>query len=214
MARTITNVTAYDVRFPTSRHLDGSDAMNQAPDYSAAYALIETDAGDGQVGHGMTFTIGRGNEVCAKAIESLATLVVGRTLEDIIGNMGQFWRSLAGESQFRWIGPEKGAIHLATAAIVNGIWDLWAKVEGKPVWKLLIDATRMTSSAAFAATRSPRGGPTSRFPMRASHSRLRASGPCRLTWRPVRPTSLQSAASRTLHPIWPGSSPQLFPASC
>jgi len=139
MPRTITKITAYDVRFPTSRHLDGSDAMNQAPDYSAAYALVETDAGDGLVGHGMTFTIGRGNEVCAKAIESLAPLVVGRNLEEITADMGAFWRSLAGESQLRWIGPEKGAIHLATAAVVNGVWDLWAKVEGKPVWKLLVD---------------------------------------------------------------------------
>jgi L-fuconate dehydratase len=141
MPRRITTVTAHDVRFPTSRHLDGSDAMNQAPDYSAAYALIETDAGDGLVGHGMTFTIGRGNEICARAIESLAPLVVGRTLEDITANMGRFWREIAGDSQLRWIGPEKGAIHLATAAIMNGLWDLWGKAEGKPVWKLLTDMT-------------------------------------------------------------------------
>ncbi|HEY0525713.1 MAG TPA: L-fuconate dehydratase [Stellaceae bacterium] len=139
MPRTITKITACDVRFPTSRHLDGSDAMNAAPDYSAAYALIETDAGDGIVGHGMTFTIGRGNEICARGIEALAPLVVGRTLEDITAHMGRFWRSVAGDSQLRWIGPEKGAIHLATAAVVNGVWDLWAKVEGKPVWKLLAD---------------------------------------------------------------------------
>jgi L-fuconate dehydratase len=141
MTRTITKITAHDVRFPTSRDLDGSDAMNQAPDYSAAYAIIETDVADGLVGHGMTFTIGRGNEICAKAIEALAPLVVGSTLEAITEDMGQFWRSLAGESQLRWIGPEKGAIHLATAAIVNAIWDLWGKVEGKPVWKLLADMT-------------------------------------------------------------------------
>jgi L-fuconate dehydratase len=139
--RKIKRVTAHDVRFPTSRHLDGSDAMNQAPDYSAAYALVETDADDGLVGHGMTFTIGRGNEVCAKAIESLAPLVLGRTLEEITANMGRFWRDLAGESQLRWIGPEKGAIHLATAAVTNAVWDLWAKVEGKPVWNLLADMT-------------------------------------------------------------------------
>jgi len=137
--RRITRVTAHDVRFPTSRHLDGSDAMNQAPDYSAAYALVETDAGDGLVGHGMTFTIGRGNEICVKAIESLAPLVLSRTLEEVTADMGRFWRGLAGESQLRWIGPEKGAIHLATAAITNALWDLWAKVEGKPVWKLLAD---------------------------------------------------------------------------
>jgi L-fuconate dehydratase len=141
MPRRITRISAWDVRFPTSRNLDGSDAMNQAPDYSAAYALIETDAGDGLVGHGMTFTIGRGNEICAKAIESLAPLVVGHTLEEITAEMGRFWRLVAGDSQLRWIGPEKGAIHLATAAIMNGLWDLWGKVEGKPVWKLLADMT-------------------------------------------------------------------------
>ena len=139
MSRRITRITAHDVRFPTSRNLDGSDAMNPAPDYSAAYALIETDANDGLVGHGMTFTVGRGNEICTRAIESLAPLVVGQTLEGITADMGRFWRVLAGDSQLRWIGPEKGAIHLATAAIVNGIWDLWAKVERKPVWKLLAD---------------------------------------------------------------------------
>jgi L-fuconate dehydratase len=98
MPMTITRITAHDVRFPTSRHLDGSDAMNQAPDYSAAYALLETDGGNGPVGHGMTFTIGRGNEICAHAIESLAPLVVGRTLVDITADMGAFWRSVAGES--------------------------------------------------------------------------------------------------------------------
>ena len=141
MPTTITRITAHDVRFPTSRHLDGSDAMNQAPDYSAAYALLETDRGDGRVGHGMTFTIGRGNEICVTAIQSLAPLVVGRTLEDIIADMGSFWRSLAGESQLRWIGPEKGAIHLATAAVVNAVWDLLGKITGKPVWKLLADMT-------------------------------------------------------------------------
>jgi L-fuconate dehydratase len=139
MTRKISRIAAWDVRFPTSRHLDGSDAMNPAPDYSAAYALIETDSGDGLVGHGMTFTIGRGNEVCVRAIESLAPLVVGRSLEDITADMGRFWRVVAGDSQLRWIGPEKGAIHLATAAIINGVWDLWAKTEGKPVWKLLVD---------------------------------------------------------------------------
>jgi L-fuconate dehydratase len=141
MSRRIIRITAHDVRFPTSRHLDGSDAMNAAPDYSAAYALIETDADDGLVGHGMTFTIGRGNEICARAIESLAPLVIGQTLEEITAEMGRFWRILAGDSQLRWIGPEKGAIHLATAAVVNGIWDLWAKVARKPLWKLLSDMT-------------------------------------------------------------------------
>lgn len=141
VTRTITRITAHDVRFPTSRQLDGSDAMNAAPDYSAAYALVETDVRDGLVGHGMTFTIGRGNELCVAAIESLAPLVVGRTLEEITADMGGFWRSVVGDSQLRWVGPEKGVIHLAVAAVFNGLWDLWAKVESKPLWKLLVDMT-------------------------------------------------------------------------
>jgi L-fuconate dehydratase len=141
MGRTIKKITAWDVRFPTSLHLDGSDAMNRAPDYSAAYALVETDSDDGLVGWGMTFTIGRGNEICVRAIESLAPLVIGESFESIESGMARFWRRLAGDSQLRWIGPEKGVIHMATAAVVNAVWDLWAKVEGKPLWKLLADMT-------------------------------------------------------------------------
>lgn len=114
--------------------------MNAAPDYSATYVTLHTDAGNGLSGHGLTFTIGRGNEICVKAVESLAYLIEGRRLDDITAEMGRFWRELtSGDSQLRWIGPEKGAIHLATAAIVNAVWDLWAKAEGKPVWKLLVD---------------------------------------------------------------------------
>lgn len=140
MATSITKLTARDIRFPTSQALDGSDAMNAAPDYSATYVVLETDAPDGLSGHGLTFTTGRGNEICVTAARSLAPLVVGLTLEEIIADMGDFWRHMiAGDSQLRWIGPEKGAIHLATAAIVNGVWDLWAKSKGKPVWKLLVD---------------------------------------------------------------------------
>jgi L-fuconate dehydratase len=134
---TITEVVARDIRFPTSENLDGSDAMNQAPDYSAAYAILKTDTD--LEGHGLTFTIGRGNELCAAAIEALAPLVVGRTLESFAENMGAFWRHVTGDSQLRWIGPEKGVIHLATAAIVNAVWDLYAKAEDKPLWKLLSD---------------------------------------------------------------------------
>jgi len=139
MQGTITRITVHDVRFPTSRQLDGSDAMNQAPDYSAAYALVETDRGDGLVGHGMTFTIGRGNEICVKAIESLAPLVLGERVATVLTDMGAIARRLAGDSQLRWVGPEKGVIHLATAAVVNALWDLRAKIEGKPLWKLLAD---------------------------------------------------------------------------
>lgn len=115
--------------------------MNPDPDYSAAYVILHTDRPDGLAGHGMTFTIGRGNEVCVRAIEALAPLVVGRTLESFTQDMAGFWRSLAGDSQLRWIGPEKGAIHLATAAVVNAVWDLWAKVADKPLWRLVVDLT-------------------------------------------------------------------------
>ena len=134
---TITGVVARDIRFPTSDDLSGSDAMNQAPDYSAAYAILETDTD--LEGHGLTFTIGRGNELCVAAIEALAPLVVGRTLESFTEDMGSFWRHVTGDSQLRWVGPEKGVIHLATAAVVNAVWDLYAKSEGKPLWKLLSD---------------------------------------------------------------------------
>jgi len=135
---TITAVDALDVRFPTSRSLDGSDAMNPDPDYSAAYAIVRTDD-ESLTGHGFTFTIGRGNEVCVAAIEALRPLVVGRSLEAIFSDLGAFWRAVTGDSQLRWIGPEKGVIHLATAAVVNAVWDLYAKRAGKPLWKLLVD---------------------------------------------------------------------------
>src|SRR5580698_3714284 len=136
---TITNLSVRDIRFPTSRSLDGSDAMNAAPDYSATYVILHTDAPHPVEGHGLTFTIGRGNEICVAAVNALSTLIVGKRLEDIAANMGAFWRALTSDSQLRWIGPDKGAIHLATAAIVNAVWDLWAKTEKKPVWKLLVD---------------------------------------------------------------------------
>lgn len=137
---TITRIDIQDIRFPTSRSLDGSDAMNAAPDYSAAYVILHTDDGSPE-GHGLTFTIGRGNEIVVTAIRSLAPLIEGRSLTSITDNMGTFWREMTGDSQLRWIGPDKGAIHLATAAIVNAVWDMWAKNEGKPVWKLLVDMT-------------------------------------------------------------------------
>jgi L-fuconate dehydratase len=138
---TITAVDVVDVRFPTSRSLDGSDAMNPDPDYSAAYVIIRTDAGDGLEGHGLTFTIGRGTEVVVAAVDALRPLVLGRSTAELFGDMGAFWRTLVGDSQLRWIGPEKGVIHLATAAVVNAVWDLFAKTQGKPLWKLLVDMT-------------------------------------------------------------------------
>ena len=139
MRHTITRVDTLDIRFPTSRGLDGSDAMNPDPDYSAAYVVLHTDAADAYEGHGLTFTIGRGNELCVAAVEALAPLVRGMALEEITADMGAFWRRIVGETQLRWVGPEKGVLHLATASLVNAVWDLWAKVEGKPLWKLLAD---------------------------------------------------------------------------
>ena len=136
---TITDVDVHDVRFPTSQRLDGSDAMNPDPDYSAAYVILRTNRGDGLAGHGLTFTIGRGNELCVAAVRALAPLVSGLTLEEIRSDMAGFWRRMVGDSQLRWVGPEKGVIHLATGAVVNAVWDLYAKVEGKPLWKLLVD---------------------------------------------------------------------------
>ena len=135
----IVDLIAHDIRFPTSSSLDGSDAMNPDPDYSAAYVVLKTDHSNGLEGHGMTFTIGRGNDLCVQAIEAMRHLVVGHTLEEFTSDMGRFWRHVTSDSQLRWVGPEKGVIHLATAAIVNAVWDLWAKVEGKPLWQLLCD---------------------------------------------------------------------------
>src|SRR5450631_1524431 len=139
MAMIIRDIEIVDLRFPTSRTSAGTDAMHPDPDYSAAYVVLKTDAGID--GHGFTFTIGRGNEICAEGIRAFAPLVVGRALGDIITDFAGFWRSLACDSQLRWLGPEKGVIHLALAAIVNAVWDLYAKVEHKPLWKLLVDMT-------------------------------------------------------------------------
>jgi L-fuconate dehydratase len=134
----IVDLRTFDIRFPTSRNLDGSDAMNDAPDYSAAYVILDTDV-PGLSGHGMTFTTGRGNELCVAGIEALAPLVIGRDLGAIKTDLGAFWTSLVDDGQLRWVGPEKGVIHLATAAIVNAVWDLFAKVKEKPLWRLLAD---------------------------------------------------------------------------
>jgi L-fuconate dehydratase len=133
----IRDMQSIDLRFPTSRTLDGSDAVHVDPDYSAAYVILTTDAG--VEGHGLTFTIGRGNEICTAAIGAFRHLVVGRSLDGITNDFAGFWRSLASDSQLRWLGPEKGVIHLALAAVVNAVWDLYAKTQGKPLWKLLVD---------------------------------------------------------------------------
>src|SRR5699024_8152228 len=136
---TFISLTVEDLRFPTSRHLDGSDAMNADPDYSAAYVVIGTDAGD--EGHAFVFTIGRGNDVQATAIEALRGYVLGRTVETVLADLGSMWRELVGDSQLRWLGPEKGVMHMAIGAVINALWDIKAKRAGLPLWQLL---ARMT----------------------------------------------------------------------
>lgn len=136
---TITNVRVVDLRFPTSRESIGSDAVNKDPDYSAAYCILETD---GELeGHGLTFTLGRGTELCVTAIQYLAKFVCNRTLESMTSNLNGLYLQLVGDTQFRWLGPEKGVIHLACGALLNAVWDLYAKAEGKPVWQLLAEMT-------------------------------------------------------------------------
>lgn len=127
-----------DIRFPTSLESDGSDAIHPDPDYSCAYVVLFTDTG--LKGHGLTFTIGRGTELVVAAVKALAPLVVGKSLQDLLGkNLSVTWRNLTSESQLRWVGPEKGVVHLAVAAIINALWDLWARYEQRPLWKLLTD---------------------------------------------------------------------------
>ncbi|WP_433007642.1 L-fuconate dehydratase [Kribbella sp. CA-294648] len=134
-------VETYDVRFPTSLQLDGSDAMNADPDYSAAYLILRTDAGDGLEGHGFAFTIGRGNDIQTAAIEALREHVVGLDVDETLNDLGGFWKALVHDSQLRWLGPEKGVMHMAIGAVVNAVWDLAAKRAGVPLWKLLSDLT-------------------------------------------------------------------------
>ena len=139
MTITITDIEVRDIRFPTSDHLDGSDAMNPDPDYSCGYITLRTDSD--LVGHGLSFTLGRGTELISGAVDAMERLVVGRTLDEITADMGKFWRHLIGDSQLRWMGPDKGVMHFAVGAVTNALWDLWAKVEDKPVWRLLADMT-------------------------------------------------------------------------
>ncbi|KAG8133505.1 putative Mitochondrial enolase superfamily member 1-like protein [Naja naja] len=135
----IRGLAVSDVRFPTSVAQHGSDAMHPDPDYSAAYVVIETDAPDGLKGCGFTFTLGKGTEVVISAVHALSIHIINKDLDDIISDFRGFYRQLTSDGQLRWIGPEKGAVHLAAAAILNAVWDLWAKQEGKPLWKLLVD---------------------------------------------------------------------------
>jgi L-fuconate dehydratase len=135
----ITDYEILDLRFPTSLTADGTDAVHKDPDYSAAYVILHTDSG--AEGHGFTFTIGRGNDICAEAIRAFMPLVVGQDVEAVFAEPAAFWRSLAGDSQLRWLGPEKGVIHISMAAVVNAMWDLHARTAKKPLWKLLADMT-------------------------------------------------------------------------
>uniref|UniRef100_A0A8C1UT37 Enolase superfamily member 1 n=1 Tax=Cyprinus carpio TaxID=7962 RepID=A0A8C1UT37_CYPCA len=135
----IIKLTVRDVRFPTSLEQHGSDAMHTDPDYSVAYVVLETDSDAALKGYGLTFTVGRGTEIVVCAVKALSTLVVGKTLKEIVSDFRGFYRLLSSDGQMRWVGPEKGVIQLATAAILNAVWDLWARVEGKPLWKLLVD---------------------------------------------------------------------------
>lgn len=136
---TITGFDLYDIRFPTSLNLDGSDAMNPEPDYSVAYVVLHTGAG--LEGHGFTFTIGYGTEICVLAASALAELLVGANVEELVSDLGAASRTLTGSSPLRWLGPEKGVVALASAAVLNAMWDLYAKLRGVPLWKLLVDLT-------------------------------------------------------------------------
>ena len=138
---TIVSVDTRDIRFPTSLALDGSDAMNPDPDYSAAYVTIRTDAADGLTGDAFVFTIGRGNDVQVAAIETLRGHVLDGDVEELLGDMGATWRLLAHDSQLRWLGPEKGVMHMAIGAVINALWDLKAKRAGLPLWQLLASLT-------------------------------------------------------------------------
>jgi L-fuconate dehydratase len=140
MARFV-SLQTHDIRFPTSLDLSGSDAMNPAPDYSAAYVIVTTDAGDGIEGHGFVFTTGRGNDVQTEAIRALSGWVVGRDVDATLSGLGDLGRELTSEPQLRWLGPEKGVVHMAAGAVLNALWDLRAKREGKPLWALLAGLT-------------------------------------------------------------------------
>lgn len=134
----IVKLTTYDLRFPTSDHLDGSDAMNPDPDYSAAYVIIETDQSSLK-GHSFAFTLGRGNDLCCNAIKALQHLVIGLDLNWIRDNQSAFSRRMTSDSQLRWVGPEKGIIHMASGAIINAVWDILSKLDNKPLWQLVSD---------------------------------------------------------------------------
>ncbi len=139
MSNKIIRLSTMDIRFPTSEHLDGSDATNKDPDYSAAYIVLETEQGNR--GNSLIFTIGRGNDICCEAVKTMRHLVIGVDLDDITTDIGKFYNELRSDSQLRWLGPEKGVMHMAAGGIMNAVWDMWARSVDKPVWRLLADMT-------------------------------------------------------------------------
>ena len=180
----ITALETYDIRFPTSRERDGSDAMNPDPDYSAAYLVLRTDDTSGLRGHGFVFTIGRGNDVQTAACAALHHLVVGQKVIDVVSDLGAFARSLTNDSQLRWLGPEKGVMHMAIGAVVNAAWDLAGRCAGKPVWRLIADMSpeqivdlidfryisdALTPTEAMAILRAAEAGKAERIAMLNSH---------------------------------------------
>ncbi len=141
----ITSAQTIDIRFPTSLDADGSDAMNPDADYSAAYVVLHTDgtdaAGHPLIGYGITFTIGRGNDIVCMAAEEFANRLIGRDVDEMAADMGSCYLSLCADSQMRWLGPEKGVVHLALSAVMNAAWDMAGRLAGKPVWRLLAEMT-------------------------------------------------------------------------
>ena len=135
----LTELETYDIRFPTSRELDGSDAMNRDPDYSAAYVCLRTDDPGGLSGYGFVFTIGRGNDVQTAALAALHAHIAGLDVDEVLSNLGKFARGLTDDSQLRWLGPEKGVMHMAIGAVINAAWDMAARRAGKPVWRFIAD---------------------------------------------------------------------------
>ena len=187
-----------DIRFPTARAGDGSDALNQG-DYSATYVTVQT--GEGLEGHGLTFTNGRGNELCVAAVHALAHHVEGRSLDAIVADMAGFYRDLTRDTQLRWLGPEKGILHMATGALINAVWDLWARREGKPMWKLLADLTpeQIVAAVDFSyITDALTPEEALRAPARAAaRPRPRAKPRCAATASPPTPPPRAGSATRT-----------------
>src|SRR5580698_2272940 len=177
---TILGFDTWDVRFPTSQSLDGSDAMNPAPDYSAAYLVLRTDAADGLAGHAHVFTIGRGNDIALAAVRALEPLLAGRDLDETLADLGGLSQRLVHDSPLRWLGPERGVVHMAIGAVLNACWDLAARRAGKPLWRLLADLSPPRSSAWSTSGTSPTRSPRMR--------RLRCSSGA----RPERPNAQRS----------------------